>query len=1702
MIFRPSESSKNIEDFYRRYLLTTFSTNNEIYNEQLKEALSKDKAIADGPYISMSDPFEKGETLKALSDEGVVSKKITSFLGFHPERQLYKHQEKSIRKVKAGNNLIVTTGTGSGKTESFLIPVFDELLREEEAGTLGAGVRTLIIYPMNALVNDQIRRIREIISTAQIKTNITFGRFTGETEEKFEDAQKVYNETEALELLPNELISREQMRRTPPNILITNYAMLEYMLLRPGDNIIFSDKNAKKWKFIVFDEAHSYTGATGIEVATLMKRVKAMLRRNDINYILTSATLGDENSDKEIINFAESLCDSSFSADNIVRSRTIKTNPTHEVSQLGIEFYTAIAEMIRDNCSDVDICDKVRELGYSYDENNSLDDNLFELILHDNFYYDVREVLFNNIISVKQAANKLGISVDDFTDFIAVASNAMRDGERLFEAKYHMFLRGMEGVYVTLAPSNRLFINKMKTFRESPKDDEMAVFEISFCNNCNALFVIAEQSEGGILTQRSKALDDYSPEIYLLNGEFDEDDEDNENIEEDNVYQVCAKCGAIKHASSTSGLQCGHDKKYINKLIKVKGAGESLHKCPCCHSQNGQRSIIRPYYLGAEAATAVIATALYNELPSKEHHVSIENVEDDFFGMSTKRKVDTVSPRAKQFLAFSDNRQTAAFFASYLGTTYKSALNKRVMYEIAKDKADQIDKGMPIKQFVKLLSAEMENYGLVEEDDDSNAEAWISVMSEISNYKAKSSTVNIGVVSFEPDFDEVPALEKQGLNKEETENLFRVMCRSMMKEAAIDCDIPFQRADIERFAISGHQKGYENRSAGYSYIIGWTPEKGKTNKRIKYLNKVLSEAGADISVSERLLDSMWNYLKSKGYLVQRSFGKKTGYLLDVNKFKARSVKKLYRCTECKQITPYNVKGICDGSACGGRLEEFDYINELKDNHYFKLFTELDMSPMVVKEHTAQLSSKKAYDYQKRFKDKKINVLSCSTTFEMGVDVGSLETVFMRNMPPSPANYAQRAGRAGRSVNAAAYAITFCPNSSHDLNYYNNPTAMIKGTIRPPFFNVSNDKIVLRHIFASAFSFFWKSNEVYYTKSIGEFMDKKGFEALNDYLVKKPNSLKEYLLSVVPSELYDYFQINSFGWRELLFNTSDENKGIVNIVSDKYTEELTTLNKAAQQMTLDQNPRVGQIFRSIKTIKDQRLIDFLSKNGLIPKYGFPVDSVELQSGAFSEVNTSLRLSRDLMTAISEYAPESEIVADGKLLKSRYVRKLSGYEWPKYNYCKCDNCQNLNRESYVEKIDKCKQCGQPIVRRSRQYIIPKFGFLLDNEGEKPVGTNKPERTYRGSIFYIGDENQIEFHEYKVEDHSIILGNSKMDQLAVLNESNFFICEMCGYGHIFNNSVERRIEYKHKNPNGYNCSSEYLNAYSLGHEFTTDVAMIRFNDIDVSNVDMAWTILYSLLEGLSRSMSIDRNELSGCLSWYRDVNHPNGNFAFVLFDNTPGGAGYVRQLENHEVLSEMLRTGFNVVLNCNCGGNEADTACYSCLCNYYNQRQHDILKRRYAIDFFRQISPNPDAIWRSSKDSSVYMVQPLSSSVSVPESSIMKIIRLNKGQLQAGLSHDQIWDNILEDCEDEEVDNVKRFSEIVKREPDLYNEMYKIEKTGETFCANLVWSDEKIFVFLSDNEEDYEVAKKTGWECVFMMDEKEIDKFEGKVGDIKWR
>ena len=1689
MLFRPAESSKNIVDFYRNYLLTTFRTNKDYYNSQLAELLAEDGVISSGPFISMSDCYAKDRSIRSLVSEGILSPMLLDLHELHPDRQLYKHQVEAICKSKEGRNLIITTGTGSGKTECFLIPIINQLMREKEAGTLGPGVRTLLIYPMNALVNDQIRRLREIFEHYS-DTSITYGKYTGETEEKYVNAKSEFISREGFEPKSNELISREQMRETPPNILITNYAMLEYLLLRPGDNVFFNDNNAAKWRFIVLDEAHTYGGAKGIEVGTLLKRVKAKLGRNDLQFMLTSATLGDERDNPKIVSFAASLCNAHFDESSIVRSVTVPPAKPKQTDLLDFSIYRHLAAEIRDNCSPEKILVWLSEHGIEIVNaeapEGSLEKTLYHMILHDSFYYEVRRHLLNRTKTLLSLSKELNLSSDDVTDFIAVASNAQIDGDKLFEARYHMFLRGMEGVFVTLSPSNKLFVKKMETYIENPFDEDCGykVFEISFCHNCGAVYIVG-QTQDGYLVQKSRFNDEYDPEVYLLDGIVDEEDE----TPEENKYTICAKCGAISRAAAIPGLTCGHDKQNFNSLIKVKDRGDVLHSCPCCHVTNTQRSIIRPYFLGNEAATAVIATALYNELPDMKitrHQVQLE---DEFFGGGLSvQELEEKESLVKQFLTFSDNRQAAAFFASYLESTYRDNLIKRIMAQVAYDNTELMKNGISLSRFVSDVERMLAQHNIFKAED-RRKQAWMATLKEMMNYKAQNSLQNEGILYFDFDFS-MPENAKLRLSQNEITELFKSLMKILMRDAAIQLPIPLSDSEIHILTFGSPIKGYSKEFSNRKYVISWLPQEGKENIRTKIINKLLPNLTPEINY--KLLGSIWDVLCKSGIIVYDSGTKK--YLLCLDKVLVKTVDKLYICNECKTITPYFLRGVCTNKRCAGHVEPYDYEKARVNNHYFHLYHDLRIDDLIAHEHTAQLGSQKAYEYQNAFKAKKVNVLSCSTTFEMGVDVGSLETVFMRNMPPSPANYAQRAGRAGRSLKSAAYAITYCPNSSHDLNFFKNPIDMIKGTITPPAFNMNNEKIVLRHIFASAFSFFWGKYPELYKRTVGEFIGENGPTEFRRYLETKPEDLRAYLCRITSPEIQELYGIEGYSWIDRLFSDDPDAPGVFVIAEQKYHSDLKELEAAYSVATEEQRRadpespevrrlafKIGSISASIKTLKSQQLIEFLSRNNLIPKYGFPVDTVELKSGSSGGQLDSLRLDRDLFAAISEYAPESEVVADGKLITSRYVRVLKGYAWPEYNYSICDHCKTMTRVLFTEDLPhNCPQCGHELPRRKHSYIIPKFGFLMDAKGVKDVGTAKPERTYKGAISYIGDGKQIESHNFSICGNKVVVGTSKMDQLAVLNSSDFYICKECGYGEIFENSVDYCRERDHKKADGYPCSCKTLYPYALGHEFQTDVVLLKFVSENITDINAAWTILYSLLEGLSKCLSIDRNELSGCLHWFRNEEVGGlGNYGFVLFDNTPGGAGYVRQLRNITTFIGMLNEGRRVVTECTCGGEAADTACYSCLCNYYNQKQHDILKRKYAIDFYQSIKGTYDQ-WTGVQLPDTPIAEPVIEGVIAAFN--------NDGQNQTAMSYHDIWEYIAQDTDDPEEKAL--FSKLLSSDgmgtakKPYYNGSIRIVESGQHIPADLVWPEAKVAFFLKENSGSFQEARKTNWK-VFCME-----------------
>ncbi len=1694
MLFRPADSSKDIVDFYRRYLLSTFRTNRDYYNKQMAEQLSKDNVISNGPFISMSDSFKKEMSIRQLVEEGYLCKSILDLDKLHPDRALYKHQVEAIKKATNDNNLVITTGTGSGKTECFLIPVINHLLKEKENGTLNPGVRTLIIYPMNALVNDQITRLRKVLGDCE---DITFGKYTGETLYTYKEAYDAFVEREGFEPKKNELISREQMQETPPNILITNYAMLEFLLLRPGDNVFFNETNAQKWHSIVLDEAHSYGGATGIEVGSLLKRVKAMLRRNDLQFILTSATLGGKDDNPKIVNFAESLCNTDFDNNSIIRSVTIPPEKPDAIERLDFEIYRQLATRIRENYPASDNIEFLKnnrvEIIPDDDIEKSLEKTLYSMIVHDSFYYEFRRALLDKTKALNQLALELKTNTDDISDFIAVASNAVINDDKLFEARYHMFIRGIEGVFVTLSPSNKLFLRQMETYKEDPFDEDdvgYKAYEISFCHNCEAVFIVGQTDQSGHLIQVSKFDDDYAPEVYLLDGDYDPEDEENETEEDDKKYLLCSKCGAITHASSNEGLNCGHERINWNRVIKVKERGEILKSCPCCHTKNSQRSILRPYFLGNEAATAVIATALYDVLPDTKITKTIKKSEDSFFGTGTTETQEvSKEPLVKQFLTFSDNRQAAAFFASYLQNTYETSLLKRIMTQVCIDNAEIMSKGISLNSFVSKLEDVMTKYKVCGEDE-RHKQAWLTVLREMVNYKAKNSLQSEGTLYF--DFDiEMPEHPDIG-SAEEVTNLVKILLKQVVKDGCIKPPITLTESDFSEYAFGKKINGYQESHSKSQYTKSWLPKDGNDNSRTKVLKKLFPDKDDDFI--KRLLKSIWAIITKQNILVYDSTESK--YIINNEKIIVKKVNELFRCNECKTITPYNYKGKCCNINCGGQLLPFDAEIIKRDDHYKRLYSELHIDTLVAKEHTAQLGNKLAYDYQNDFINEKINVLSCSTTFEMGVDVGTLETVFMRNMPPSPANYAQRAGRAGRSAKSAAYALTYCPNNSHDLNFFRNPVSMIIGSVKPPAFNVDNEKIVLRHIFASAFSFFWRTHPEYYKHSIGEFVDDDGIYAFRDYLYSEPDDLKDYLNSVVSFELQKIYDIENFGWVDKLFSDDINNPGVFDIAEEKYEADNKQLKDALTRIERERNSLTPgtkeynivnwksiSISNSIRTLKDQQLISFLSQNNLIPKYGFPVDTVDLKSLGNGGSLSSLSLNRDLFSAISEYAPESQVVADGKLITSRYVRKLGSYEWPKYNYITCSHCNTLNRTLWTDDLpENCKQCGQPLNKLGRRtYIIPKFGFIVDNKEPERVGTSKPERTYKGSISYIGDGDKIEKCNYSINGKKVVVGTSKMDELAVLNTSNFYICDECGYGEIHENSFDLRRESSHFKSDGYHCSCDTLTRYSLGHEFQTDVVQLQFESENITDSDKAWTILYALIEGLCKQLNIDRNEISGCLHWYNNPSFGGlGNFDFILFDNTPGGAGYVRNLRNCSTITGMLNNGLRIVSECDCGGDAADTACYSCLCNYYNQKQHDILQRRFAIEFFESLKcGNSSFVCEKLADEDDLIAE---------REGLLSVFN-NDGQDQSSMAYRQIWSYIESDTEDNDeiafFEEIKTNTTLDGKEKPFYGGSVRVIETNKTITTDLLWKKSKVAFFLKENKDSYEAMKATDWKA-FCLEE----------------
>ena len=420
-----------------------------------------EKELVSGPYLEKSQSYQKGEPLENLRLHHQTVETIQSRLG--KEGRLYQHQTEALGLVLAGQNALIATGTSSGKTLCYQIPILDDLVRDSSSG-----LRAVIIYPLNALVNDQLTEWEKILPE---DSDITFARFTGQTpasQEKYEEQlrkqieqewkerdpvlgeSKLQSETEKeladrLEKDPkNRLNHRDDIRQKPPHILITNFSMLEYLLERSVDAPIF--KNAQLC-FLVLDEIHAYRGIQSTEIAFLIRRLKERLRPKKLACIGTSATIGDETkeSDDKARKFAADIFGEEFVEPNPICGET--DNPKLHLPSYcpSPAQYCEAADALRNSKSTQEV---LKMLGVCGETND-----LAEALARDENLRRLRTEILTKPTLLTEAAEKLFPKLEKdessktLQSMLELVANSGEDNQNFLPTRLHYFVRAQAGLH-------------------------------------------------------------------------------------------------------------------------------------------------------------------------------------------------------------------------------------------------------------------------------------------------------------------------------------------------------------------------------------------------------------------------------------------------------------------------------------------------------------------------------------------------------------------------------------------------------------------------------------------------------------------------------------------------------------------------------------------------------------------------------------------------------------------------------------------------------------------------------------------------------------------------------------------------------------------------------------------------------------------------------------------------------------------------------------------------------------------------------------------------------------------------------------------------------------------------------------------------------------------------------------------------------
>ena len=1636
----------SVVDEYRRFATSFTAIHAQDIREQV-EAIYAENRYWPEPLIQINPSYKRSTDIDALVARGVLEPGCADiFRADGKVLSLYKHQEQAIALAAEGESFVVTTGTGSGKSLCFFIPIVNHVLKAPRTSS-ERRTQAIVVYPMNALANSQMDELEKFIGQVPGKRPVTFARYTGQ---------------EGMD-------ERKRIAKHPPDILLTNFMMLELLMTRQEEIDRHVIGNCAGLSFLVLDELHTYRGRQGADVALLVRRVRERLQPEKLLCIGTSATMASEGSveDKNRIvsEVASKLFGTSIAESNVITETLERiTESTVTADSVGPRLGPAIDAGTQAHVPDAALREHPlavwveTRLGISFSE---VDQRWVRA--------KPRTVTEAVATLVEESGQPQDTCRKVLRDFLLVSSEPERSrigspaasGKSLFAFKLHQFISGAGHAYATIEPPGTRSVT-VDGQQFLPGQPEKRLYAVHFCRECGHEYHpvrLVQKTEGPVFLARD--IDDAPPAGQeQADGDSAEAGPqgvfgfltphplDDPSFTFDDGTDDYPETWLEFNANGSSQLKRYYrDARARTLLVSPDGRiGEGtkawfqpgkFRLCLRCGNTQGgaARDRTRLASLSAEgrssATTVLVASAL------RWMH-------------GTESAMDA---HTRKLLGFTDNRQDAALqaghfndflFVSLVRAGFLGALKKAGTNGLRSD---------------ELGIAHQQTLGFDRPDAQIRAEWLLEPTLRGFNLQEAEGTLR-QVLAYRIWFDQRrgwrytnPNLEQLGMVEVEYLGLDELAAddelfaeaNPLLKHAK-----PAVRAAVYRELLDHMRKWMAIRTQVLDTAV-LEQLVAKSHSRLR--------APWGLGADEKPMAARWlmvvaptrraNTLRDMDMIVRGGSRSGLGRTLratnlwggdtSIRDLKAREfdqlVEDLLRAAVThglisEESTPFDRPGWRLNDACvrfqlGSGLEESDGTtqNAFFQDLYENLATMLQapthpLFGFEAREHTAQVDPDNREIREKRFRfgdrerqeldtdtqrlreageaNRFLPVLFCSPTMELGVDIAALNAVHMRNVPPTPANYAQRGGRAGRSGQAALVITYASSQSPHDQYFFQQPKAMVHGEVRAPILELANRDLIDSHLQAAWLSCVHQPLDpciaellvlndpnrpiepdietALKEKRVGTDAGKRIRRVLDlvaDELTPKLapwyTGRDAYADAIVATAARRFD--NAFDrWRDLFAAAEEQRdaaRGTMDDYSASYRDKRAAQSRHAQAMDqLNLLQRGKSAFSS-----DFYTYRYLATEGFLPGYNFP----RLPLLAYVPAGRDGRgrqayLQRPRFLALAEFGPRSLVYHEGRA--HRVVRALlsashreSATPDTQLATKAVRICTHCGAGHFRDDISMCHACGESLGDAE----VVGNTYRIENVATYPaqhITANDEERQRQGFDLQTTFEWAIRDQEVDVRQATASDKDGEIAHLAygpgaTITRLNKGLRRRANKT-ILGFRIDPVSGFWAKNED--DAEEDELDPATAPPQWIVPSVQDRKNALlfrpvgdDLPEATLT-TVQHALLRGIEAVFQLEEGEMLAEPMPSRDVR--NG---FLLYEATEGGAGVLTRLVSQETsLAAVARTALQI-MHLAVGDDEplpespsdlADqpdagcvAACYRCLMSYYNQPDHELIDRRDA-------------------------------------------------------------------------------------------------------------------------------------------------------------